>query len=174
MGRDFSKSYYIVLFLILPDFVTLTQEIAYTYLIVINELKYRAYMFVSASVLSIVISFLLAPELGSVGCAFGIFTATVQCHIIGMNLVNWKIIKLEIPHFIKECYLSMLLPILVIMLFGFGLSYFQSSISLIFFFIKIVLFIMMYISLLWLIVLREDEKILFKQTLLHLVIKIKR
>ncbi|MEN0082785.1 oligosaccharide flippase family protein [Flavobacterium lindanitolerans] len=174
MGLGFSESYNVILFLILPGLITLSQEIAYTYLFVINELKYRAIIFVGASVLSVIISFLLAPHLGALGCAIGIFSATMMCHVIGMNFIYWKKIKLEIPRFFKECYSSLIIPFVLTLLFGFLLNYLQPDKDLLYFSCKVALLSLFYIISVWLIGLHADEKELFKSMLLKLANRLKR
>lgn len=157
MGKDFINSYFVAVLLIAPGFITLTQEIAYTYLFVVNELRYRAILFVGASIVSVLISIFLAPNYGAVGCAIGIFVATFLCHILGMNYVYWKIIKLEIPRFFKECYLSMILPITLSVVFGLILNYYFDF-GLFHFILKTVLMSFFYVILMWFLGLNDQEK----------------
>lgn len=160
MGKDFVNSYYVAILLIIPGFITLTQEIAYTYLFVVNELRYRAMLFVGASAVSVLISVFLAPKYGAIGCAVGIFTATFLCHIIGMNYVYWKIIKLEIPRFFKECYSSMLIPMISALLLGFVMDHYISF-GLLNFAVKVLLLSVFYVLMMWLFGLNEREKKMF-------------
>lgn len=173
MGEGFSKSYYVVLLLILPGFITLTQEIAYTYLFVINELKYRAILFVAAALTSVVLSFILAPSLGALGCAIGIFVATILCHVIGMNFIYWKKVHLEIPRFFKECYGSLLTPMLTTVVFGSIMNHFYPSPSYIGFVLKGSSTATVYILLIWFIGLKLDEKLFFKGSFKSVLSKFK-
>ena len=173
MGNDFKTSYYVAVLLILPGFVTLTQEIGYTYLFVVNELRYRAIMFVFASILSVAVSFFLAPEYGAIGCAIGIFIATMLCHVIGMNYVYWKVIKLEIPRFFKECYSSMLFPLVATLFLGIFLNYFSSQISVVMFVIKVLSISTFYLIVMWFFGLKMDEKLLFQNGIVKLLKKVK-
>lgn len=113
MGPDFIPSYYVVLFLVVPGIITLTQEIAYTLLFVVNEIKYRAILFIFASVVSVIIGIILAPKLGALGTAIGVGTALVICHIVGMNVVYSKILKLEIGRFFRSVHIKMIWPLVV-------------------------------------------------------------
>ena len=173
MGDDFKVSYYVAVLLILPGFVTLTQEIGYTYLFVVNELRYRAIMFVFASILSVGISFFLAPKYGAIGCAIGIFIATMLCHVIGMNYVYWKVIKLEIPRFFKECYLSMILPLVATLFLGIALNHFLPQISILLFVIKVVIISVFYLIVMWFFGLKANEKLLFQKGITKLLQKLK-
>lgn len=172
MGENFRKSYYVVVLLIAPGFITLTQEIAYTYLFVINELKYRAILFIAAAVGSLILSFLLAPSLGAIGCAIGIFCATLSCHVIGMNYIYWKKLNLEIPRFFKECYWPLLVPIVLTFAFGFGMNYFFSAENFLIFSLKVVLLTITYLFLTWKIGLKKEEKQLLIEPILKIIKKI--
>ena len=174
MGADFKDSYYVMVLLVLPGLITLTQEIAYTYLFVINELKLRAIMFISASVVSVIISFLLAPKYGGLGCAIGIFTATMLCHVIGMNFIYWKVLKLEIPRFFKECYLSMLLPLILTIAFGFLINFLFIASNFVLFAGKIILLITFYSFSIWHLSFRIEEKSFFTGTIVMIYNKIKK
>lgn len=159
MGEDFSQSYYVILLLVLPSIVTVTQEVAYTYLFVINELKYRAILFIGASIISFGISYYLSSYYGAIGSGIGIFTGIMLCHVIGMNFIYWKRIKLDIPRFFKECFGSQLLVWLPLLLFGFFLQNYIVLPSLIIaFIIKGFILIIFYIILQWFVGMRVNEK----------------
>jgi O-antigen/teichoic acid export membrane protein len=174
MGESFQKSYYVVIFLIAPGFIILTQEIAYTYLFVINELKYRAFLFIFAALISVVLSFILAPSLGALGCAIGIFIGTVSCHVIGMNFIYWKKIHLEIPRFFKECYGSFIAPLGLTVIIGLLLNHFLSEISYLIFISKALAMSLAYFLLIWSIGLNSSEKSFFKESFLKIIYKFKR
>lgn len=158
MGPDFKDSYYVALFLILPGFITLTQEIGSTLLYVVNELKYRAFLFISASVVSVIISILLAPKYGAVGSVIGIFTALIICHVIGMNIVYWKVLKIDIPRFFRECYVKMLLPLGLSFFAGFLIQVYIPAHNLLTFIPKALLLGIVYVLLMWLMGLNKNEK----------------
>lgn len=174
MGESFTKSYLVVVLLIAPGFISLTQEIAYTYLFVINELKYRAILFLAAALASLILSFILAPTLGALGCAIGIFVAIMSCHVIGMNYIYWKKIGLDIPRFFKECFGSLLAPIVLSLIFGFFLSYIFESSNFFIFALKAVFLSSFYISIIWIFGMKSDEKELFTQPVFQLIKKLKK
>ena len=158
MGPDFKDSYYVALFLILPGFITLTQEIGSTLLYVVNELKYRAFLFIGASIVSVIISILLAPKYGAVGSVIGIFTALIICHVIGMNFVYWKVLKIDIPRFFRECYVKMLLPLGLSLFAGFLIQVYIPAHNLLTFIPKALLLSIIYVLLMWLMGLNRSEK----------------
>ena len=162
MGEGYEPSYYIVLLLVLPGIITLTQEIAGTYLIVLNKLKIRAIIILLTSVLSVFISFFLASKYGAIGCAIGIFVANILGQVVGMNYVYWKVIKLEIPRFFKECFLSFIFPLAISIVFGFSLNWFFKTPTFLLFVLKSIMLALFYILILWFFGLRDDEKKTFK------------
>jgi O-antigen/teichoic acid export membrane protein len=149
MGIDFEDSFYVALLLITPGIITLSQEIAYTYLFVVNELKYRAIISIAASVVSIAISITLAPRFGAIGSAIAIFIGLISCHVIAMNIFYWKVMKLDIPRFFRECHLKLLMPIGLTLLAGFAIQYFYQADNLLIFFLKAVLLTLFYASIMW-------------------------
>lgn len=162
MGPDFKDSYYVALFLVLPGIVTLTQEIGSTLLYVVNELKYRAFLFIGASVVSVIISVILAPKYGAIGSAIGIFSAVIICHVIGMNIVYWKVAKIDVPRFFQECYLKMIPPLGLSLLSGFLINAYIPAHNLITFAPKAILLGVVYILLMWSFGLNKDEKQLIR------------
>jgi len=158
MGVDFILSYYVVLFLVVPGIITLSQEIASTLLFVENEIKYRAILFVFASVLSVIIGIVLSPQYGALGPAIGVGIALILCHVVGMNIVYSKVLKLEIGRFFKSVHLKMVWPLLVSSsLSVLGQQYFQID-SWFSFLISSSAFVTVYIFLIWNLVMNKEEK----------------
>lgn len=158
VGDSFKPSYLVVLFLIIPGLITLTQEIAYTLLNVENKLKYWALLFICASVFSIIFSILLTPRFGAVGSSIGISAALVMCHVIGMNIVFHRVLKLDVGKFFRECHLKLLLPLLLTLGAGFLINIYIPANSLITFIPKAGLLVVLYTTLMWLLGLNHDEK----------------
>ncbi len=162
VGIDFQDSYYIVLMLVVLGLITLTQEIAHTLLFVEDKIKYKAILFLTAAILSVIISIYLTPKYGAIGASFGIFTAILICHVIGMNIIYWKILKLDIFYFFKECHLKLMPILLITLLVGFLIQYYVPVTSLFFFIPKVVLISLFYFLLMWFFGLNNFEKELIK------------
>lgn len=171
MGTQFTDAYLIVLLLVLPSFISLTQEIAQTYLVVVNELKYRAIIFITASVISVIISFVLAPNYGALGCGIGIFTATLLCHVIGMNIIYYKILKINVIQFFITSFTSFLLPFTLALIFGFSMPYFITINSWFLFAFAGVLLSVFYVIVTWFLALEKEEKVYFIENVFYKFIK---
>lgn len=162
MGTDYLSSYYTALCLIVPGLVSLTQEIAYTKMIVENKLKYRAILFLVVSLISSVVGCILAPRLGDIGCGIGIFIALVLGHIIGMNILYKKQLHLDIERFFKECHLKMVVPMFITLGFGLLIDKFYPSGSYIVLAIEALIILVVYFVFVWLLFLNNQEKEIFR------------
>jgi O-antigen/teichoic acid export membrane protein len=169
MGPDFSESYPIVLFLIIPSFFTLTQEIASTLLYVENQVKYKAIMFISASIVSVAIGSFLIPKTGALGAAIGISIALFLFHVIGMNIVYVKIMRLDIFHFFKECYLKMALPLGLSFAAGWIINFYIPAAHFVLFGLKAALLSFVYIFVMWFLGLKNNEKEIFRSTIRRVI-----
>lgn len=162
MGADYLDSYYTALCLIVPGLVSLTQEIAYTKMIVENTLKYRALLFLGVSIISSIVGCLLAPEFGAIGCGIGIFIALVLGHIIGMNILYKKQLHLDIKRFFKECHLKMIIPILITLGVGLTIDKFYPADSYFSLAFEVLTISAVYFISVWLLFFNDQEKDIFK------------
>lgn len=162
MGQSFSDSFFVALLLIMPGFITLTQEIAYTALVALNHIKYRAYAALLTACVSVVLSIILSRGYGAIGSAIAIFIGNIVGFVIFINIVYVRILKLDILRFLKETHLSMLAPILLATAFGLILQIIFPTQSLIIFAIKAVAFAGIYFFLMWTISMNLFEKELIR------------
>lgn len=158
MGPDFEPSYYVALFLIVPGIVSLSQEIALTLLFVENEIKYRAVLFIAASVVSVIIGVLFAPSLGALGTAIGVGTALIICHVVGMNLVYARVLKLDIIRFFRSVHLQMLWPMVVSGLVSYLLQNYYPIDNWFSFLVSGAIFAGMFSALMWFFIMNREEK----------------
>lgn len=163
LGEAFEDAYYVALLLISPSLITVTEEIANTKLYVVNEIKFRAIFFIGASILSVIISFVLSPELGAIGSAIGIFTATVLCHVIAMNAVYYKVLNIDIFAFFRECHGKIIIPLFVCAGFGFLLVYAIPGYSWLKFILSGIMYVLFYTLIMWIFVMNEGEKDIFRR-----------
>lgn len=161
MGNDFINSYYVALFLILPGVVTLTQEIAYNYLVAINEIKYRAYDYIGTAIISVFLSIVLTPRYGAIGAAISAGIGIFAGHVVAMNIIYYKVFKIDIPRFFKECHLKLALPLILSGVVAFLIQEFFPVSHLIHFFIKAIVVSSCYIVFMWLFGFNDYEKNLF-------------
>lgn len=119
IGPDFADTYYVAVLLIAPNIISMTQQIGTTLSYVENEVRYNSIIAISISILSFVLSLLLAPYWASIGCAWAVFISLL-INLIGLNLFYRYKLKLDIKTFFLQCHikiLPLLLPILTALLF---------------------------------------------------------
>ena len=111
MGEEYAKSYYCTTPLILPAIFEYSQQIARLTVVAENKVKLQSIGLLSTSILNVPLSFLLSYYYGSVGLCIAI-GITGFLNLIYMNIIYQKVLKFDMLHFYKECYLRMLIPII--------------------------------------------------------------
>ncbi|MFI3277968.1 MAG: oligosaccharide flippase family protein [Rikenellaceae bacterium] len=165
MGETFDDSYIVALCLITPGIIRLTQEIANSLLMIKNEVKYRAWLYISSSIVCVVIGYALAPSMGAIGVALGVFIALIICHVIGMNIVYFKVLRLDIIGFFKKVHLSMIIPMILSSLLSSFLIYLHPIDSWFAFIAQGIIFTVIYYVSMWILSFNEYEKSLFRSLL---------
>ena len=174
MGEEFLKSYYVSLCLILPGFITLTQEVAMSYLIAINEVKWRAIDFVGTAVISLLLSVCLSPKYGALGAAMAVFIGLTLGHVVFMNIIYVKRFKMGMIAFFKECHLKFLPVMIIMILAGILMQRFLPVGGFLIFFSKAAVWGIIYLVLVWIAFLNQYEKNFFKNILRPIISRLKR
>ena len=112
MGEEYTQAYAGILLVLLPGLFYNALQIANTTMIVENKVKITAIIHVVTGVINVALSFPLSRIFGVTGACLSICTAhcvrDVICHI-----VYYRELPLDIPRFMKECYLKRSVPSLV-------------------------------------------------------------
>ena len=121
MGKEFYISYYCVLLLAFPTIFEYSQQIANTTIIAKNKVKLQSIGFISASVLNLIISPIFSYFWGAIGVSIGI-VITAFINFIYINIIYYRVLKINVFSFYRKCYLPILIPIvggiLISMLIG--------------------------------------------------------
>lgn len=169
MGHDFVNSYYVMVLLIAPCIVTLTQQIANTALVAVNEIKYRAISYLIVAFISIILSVWLSQIWGAIGSGIAIFIGNFIGLVIGMNFVYYKVLKINIFRFFRECHMKMAIPFLLASGAGILMQYFSPVGNLFLFIVKACILGSIYLLLMWRMALNEYEKGLFSDIFLKIL-----
>lgn len=121
MGQGYEMSYYGILLTIIPGLFYNSLQIANTALVVTNRVKYQAYVNVVMGIINVILAFLLGKEFGVLGACISIFTSFMIRNVL-LNFIHFRILKLDIPRFIKECYFRMSFPIVITIVLGVSLN----------------------------------------------------
>lgn len=161
LGKDFQISYWVTICLITPGLISLIEEIGNTALIAANELKYRAYLFIGASIISIVGGYFLSPTLGAVGAGISVAFSLVFCHIIGMNLLYKKKLGVDVIYFLSASLIRYLPAMLVSVMILVLVKNYTNLSGWLGFCFEAIIFLAIYVVSIWTLYLNEAEKSMF-------------
>lgn len=161
VGYDLIDSYYAAICLIIPGAVSLIEEIANTALIATNELKYRAFIFIISSVISIILGIIFSQLYGALGSAIAVFISLILCHIIGMNILYSRKIKIKVYFFFKNTLLKYLPSLFLSVLLFLIISRFLNVNGWIGFIIKGLIYASILFIVCWFLYLENAERTMF-------------
>ena len=121
-GREYEKSYYAAVIVLIPCFIHLTESIATELVFATNNVRYRALSYTTSSIVNIVVTALLAPKFGALGAAIGISLGFCIGHELILNLVYARKLKLNLKRFFMSCHLRGLPSLAIMVLMGFGIT----------------------------------------------------
>lgn len=166
VGAEFSKVYYILIFLITANLVTLTEDIAENLVFVENQIRYTTSIILACSLAGLIGSCLCSSRFGAVGCAF-CSGAALCLDVLIVNVFYYKKMQLDIPRFFKECHLK-ILPVLVILA---GLAFVVKDYAQLNSWLKLVLNALLYcvvfVIVAYVAVFNKEEKQLVKSIIKH-------
>lgn len=172
-GIDYSDAYYIVLLVMIPITIPLIQTVCISILQANNLHAFRSIVYICIAVLNVVVSIPLARVWGGFGCALATGAALILGNVLVMNIYYHRKIGLNIPLFWKNIAL-MSVPILISLLCGFGINYFVAMNTVLPLVLKIVIFSITYVCLMWILGLNKYEKDLFYRPLKRVINKMTR
>ncbi len=109
-GKNYILSYYAVIIVLIPCFIHMTQGIASEMIYATNNVRYRAFSYCVGAVINVILTVVLSPKLGSIGAAIGISIGFFVGHELIMNIIYYKMLKLNIRRFFANCHLKMIIP----------------------------------------------------------------
>ena len=121
MGVD-ATAYYGILLVIVPGLFYNSLQIANTSLTVIKRVDLQAFVNLGMGIVNVVLSFILSKYFGVLGACASIFIA-YTLRVIALNIIYGKVLPVEIEIFLRDVYLRLLLPLLVMVGVGVGLNY---------------------------------------------------
>ena len=162
VGDGFENTYYVVLMLTATNIISLPQHVASDVVAAENKVRYTASYTFIASALALVLSIVLAPKYGALGCAFS-FCIAMSLNLIQINLFYRRRLKIDIGYFFRECHIKVLPIIILISLPFYILCRFMSIHSWILFIIIGALYTIVYCSVLYFCSLNTFERQLVQQ-----------
>ena len=157
VGSDYHMAYYGILLVIIPGLFFNSLQIANTTLVVENKVRLQAIVSVIAGVTNILLSFPLSKKFGVLGACISICIAYMLRSVI-INIISYKVLKLDIPNFIKKCYLRMSLPIILSIAAGIALNTLLTKESWLYLILKAIIVVIVYIISTALIGLEKNDR----------------
>ncbi len=168
MGEDYILSYYSAVLLILPSFIYLPQQIGNTAIVALNKVKLQAYVFIGMAIVNIVLSIVFSYFWGSIGASLAI-CISYFIRSIGMNVVYYKSLKINIFKYFQECHIKLLLPILSTLIIGLGLNFIITNISWFILALKGLMVGLIYFVSMWYLGFNKYEKELINNTAIQII-----
>ncbi|MEH7884035.1 oligosaccharide flippase family protein [Bacillus sp. JJ1609] len=160
IGTEYEHSYFIALIILVPMIVTLIQGMGGVILQAKNMQRFKTFINATVAVGNVFLSILFVQWWGALGAAIGTAIAFFIGNILIINIYYWKVIQIDIPRFWKNIIL-MSFPFAISLLFGLTVNEFVLANSWLLFFIKIALFTLGFLLLMWSTAMNRYEKNLF-------------
>ena len=113
VGNDYIDAYYIILLLISPAIIPLTQNIGISIIQAKNKHKFRSIIYILIAVLNILVSIPLTIQYAGIGAAIGTLIANLLGPILCMNIYYWKKANINIPRYWFR-FLTFTVPIIIV------------------------------------------------------------
>lgn len=156
-GTEYTEAYYVGLFLMLPLTIPLIQNLGIEVQRAKNKHYVSSIVYLIIAVMNIFISIIFIKIWGAVGAAAGTAISLILGEGIFMNIYYQKKLGLNIKEFWKEIC-KVVFPILIIMFVAFIFKKFVSFDGIIVFGIGVILYCLIYLTLMFLIGANESEK----------------
>jgi len=171
-GKEYARSYYMALLLIIPVTIPLIQNLGIEIQRAKNQHKFRSWVYLFIALGNILISIPLTKLYGGLGAALGTAAALTIGNILIMNWYYHKKVGLDIQYFSSQ--IAKLLPALIIpAIAGYLFMHFFNLHYIPNFILFAALFIIIYGISFWFIVLNNYEKELIIKPLLKIKNKFK-
>ncbi len=116
VGETFHNSYYVFVFLVFVNLLSLTLQIGMDLVYAENKIRHTAMRVFVSSLIGIILSIIVAPKYGAIGCAAATGIALVLTQILYVSFFNNKM-GLDMKLFFRKCHLK-IMPLLIIYAVG--------------------------------------------------------
>lgn len=156
-GESYSSAYIIGCILMIPVTIPLIQNVGLSILQAKNKYKYRTIIFFFIAIANILISIPLSKAYGGIGAAIGTAISLIVGQGFIINIYYHKKIHIDMIKFWKEI-IKMSIPIFVVAILGFICNYYLVTNSLVLFALKIMIYTIIYLIVVWRAAMNDYEK----------------
>lgn len=157
VGESFSDSYLCAVLIVVPSFFHLPQMIGSETVYAANKVKKMAFVMSIMAIVNLIGAISLAPILGATGICISVCIAYL-IRTVGMDVIFYKDLHINVFDFFKKSYLSMLIPLVVVLALGFACNYLVQLDGWIGLIIKVGLFILVYSLVIYIFAMNPEEK----------------
>jgi len=161
VGETFNASYYVFLLLVFVNILSLTMQIGMDLVYAENKIKHTAMRVVMSSLIGLVLSIIVAPKYGALGCAAATGVALVLTQILYIEYFKREL-GLDMGYFFKNCHLKIMPLIGLYALVGYFVCRQFAIDSWIILFAVIAIYSLGYLTIVWLFLANKSEKELVK------------
>lgn len=122
IGDSYFEVYICAIILMIPSFLYLPMEVANTTVIVKDKVKAQSKVFLFMALVNLLLSVPLSKYFGAQGMCISILVAYL-CRTIGMNIVYKRELNIDLVGFYRKTFLSLLLPICLLVVVSFTLNF---------------------------------------------------
>lgn len=169
VGKTFDASYDVFLLLVFVNIFSLTMHIGSDLVYAENKIKYTAMRVLISSLIGLVLSVIVAPKYGALGCATATGLALVLTQILNVDFYQRKM-GLNMGYFFRNCHLKIMPLIVVYAIAGYLICHNIFIDSWLMLFVVIGVYTLGYLAIVWFLLFNECEK----QLVLGFVSKRKR
>lgn len=157
MGEDYLASYYGILLVIIPGAFYSSLQIANTAMIVQKKVNIQATLTVIVGAFNVVCSFILSAIYGVIGACISIFLAYTLRAIL-YHITHKRVLKIDIVHFMKKCYIRPSIAVFASIIFGVVLNLIITECSWTNLIIKGVIIVLVYLACVLFFALSKSER----------------
>ena len=157
VGEAFNTSYYVFLLLVFVNFLSLTLRIAGDMVLAENKIKHTAIRGLVSSLIGLVLSIIVAPKYGAVGCAAATGLALVLSQILSVDFYQRKM-GLDMGYFFKNCHLKIMPLIVIYAVAGYFICCHLIVNNWLILFVVIAVYTIGYFAIAWFLLINDYEK----------------
>ena len=170
LGDGFSEVYICALFIILPSFLQLPQEIGSTTIIAEGKVKHQAYVFLAMAAVNLILAFPLSKYFGVQGLCFSIMVAYLVRTFL-MDLIFYKELNINVFVFFRDSYLRIIPAIAISTIATFLLIGYIPYDGWLGFVLKAFICVIIYAACIYLMPMNQEERALIMNPLKKIVKK---
>jgi O-antigen/teichoic acid export membrane protein len=166
-GAAYDDVFFIVLLFFVALLIPLIQNMGISILQARNQMRFRSLLYICIAFVSLIMQVVLSKHFGAIGCAIAIAGSLILGQGLIMNVYYYKVQKLNMVLFWKEIAKMSLVPVALTVGGWFLLQYIPIH-NIIRLVLMMLIFALLYVSLIWRLGMNSYERSLIKAPILRI------